>query len=426
MTHAVSPALVVQTVSALLYIALGAWVLTLRPRRLQTVLLGAFAVLFGLIYAPLDILLVLDLVESPSLVQALLQEPLGILASIVALWLVWAVPEPLEDQRLLGAALTIGFALVILHEAVWLASPLVYTGPFPQWIASSSYILGAGAAASALLLLAFRARPARNPDPSEVTQLAILGVALAAFGAFLSGSAVLRTAAAVTRGQALLAAEGALELLGWFVVAGLWGWNMLRANEDTVRIHRTVLLAILGLVTAGALYFAVFPGASPYQTAMRGVMRTVGVALLAYGILRHDLAGLDEKVEWGISRTTVAGVFVAVFFIVSEGAQVLFAGFAGSEWLGILAAGALLFALSPIQRVADHIAERAVPSTGRGPATGPEARYRTALEAALADGEVTRDEERFLAELADELGLPATRVLEIREDVEAREPPRGG
>lgn len=416
MTHAVSVGLLVATASAFLYIGLGAWVLRLESPRRQTTLLGAFAIAFGLLYAPLDILVILDVVQAPSLAQELLQTPMGVLVWFLALALVASTPTRLEDRRLLALGVGIGAAVAVLGAVTRFV--LYPPSGAVEVLLTLLDELGEVAMASALVLLPLRAAPSREPTRGDVTQLGILAVAFVTLIGFVEGlllvDFVAPQAVGDTWGGTFRALVFVDELL---LAAGLWGWNMIQAGDETVRIHRSVMLAILGLIAAGAIYQVSFPGTSPGSNVMRGVMRTLGVGLLAYGVLRHDLAGLDERVEWGVSKTTVAGAFVAVFFVVSEGAQVLFAGVVENELLGVLAAGALVFAISPLQRVADRFAAKAVPG-GAEAGEGVEGRYRDALETALADGGISADEERHLGRLAERLGITAERAQAIRERVE--------
>lgn len=423
MTHAVDVGLVVSLASGVLYLILGAWVLTLTPRRRQTTLLGSFLVLFGLVFAPTDVLVILDVVEPFDVLQLALQDPMAVLAAVAALGLAASVPRPVGDRRLLGVSLGVG----LLLSSAWTMAFLAVTtlqGP-GRSLHTARVLLAPAVTWAAFILLALRAAPSRDPSVEETTQLALLAAAFALFWAFVHGMDVVQAAGALATGSAPgLIVEGMGPVV-WLLVAALWGRNMVQAPPATARIHRATMLAILGMLAAGAVYRASFPGGPSYDNVALGVVRTLGVALLAYGILRHDLAGLDAKVEWTVSKTTVAGIFVAVFFIVSEGAQVLFAGFARSELLGIVAAGALLFVLSPIQRAADRIAERAVPGSPDGEGPGdPEALYRSTAARFLADGELTEDEEEMLAQLATRLGIDASRAFELRR--EARSDREGG
>lgn len=151
--------------------------------------------------------------------------------------------------------------------------------------------------------------------------------------------------------------------------------------------------------------------------------------LVTYGILRHQLFGIEVRLRFAISRSAVAAVFVTVFFVASEGAQILFG--AGNAWVGLLAAGALVFALAPLQRAAERLAERAVPVSTKsqmgaspiGAARG-EASYRKAVRLAMRDRRITREEEGHLHELARDLGIDGARahaiLVEVENEAEAR------
>ncbi len=108
----------------------------------------------------------------------------------------------------------------------------------------------------------------------------------------------------------------------------------------------------------------------------------------------------------------VVGSLVAVFFVVSEGAQTLFGAETGNEYYGIAAAGLLVLGIAPLQRFADRVAEKAVPRNLPGDTA--EAQYRMALRIALANGSLNREEERLLAELADRVGLSVSQVMDMR------------
>jgi hypothetical protein len=154
----------------------------------------------------------------------------------------------------------------------------------------------------------------------------------------------------------------------------------------------------------------------------------VGLALVvAYGILRRDLFTLDRKVHLALSKSTVAAVFLAVLFIVANIAQNYLGGKFGVV-VGGAAAGMLFFVIAPIQRVAERLAEKAVPVTAGATVVDrpgapnasqrAEQAYRAVLKRYLRDGVVSRDEERTLAHVAGELRIDAGRAFELREQAE--------
>lgn len=135
----------------------------------------------------------------------------------------------------------------------------------------------------------------------------------------------------------------------------------------------------------------------------------VFVLLLAYGMLRTQLFDIDIKLKWTLKRSTLVAAFVALFFVVSESAALFFGDRIG-PYLGILAAGALLFAIAPLQRIADRIADAAMPKvhdTAEYRTVRKHEVYQAAVESLLEDGEITEKDRRTLATLQDQLGLMA-------------------
>lgn len=148
------------------------------------------------------------------------------------------------------------------------------------------------------------------------------------------------------------------------------------------------------------------------------------VVVLAYAVLRLGMFGLDVKVRWTLRQSTIGAMFVAVFVVASELAQTLVSDTAG-PYLGVFAAGTLVFAMAPLQRVAERIATSAVPlaADASSAVTERTEAYRSAVAMALADGVLTRDEERHLAKLATALRLGHEEALTIREGVERARTP---
>jgi hypothetical protein len=107
------------------------------------------------------------------------------------------------------------------------------------------------------------------------------------------------------------------------------------------------------------------------------------VVLLAYGIASANVFDIDLKLKLTIQRGTVAALFVAVFFIVSEGAAAFLSDRFGTV-LGLLATGSLLFLIAPLQGWAERVSDAALPDVHDSP------EYRT-FRKLLIYGEAVRD-----------------------------------
>ncbi|HEV8359090.1 MAG TPA: hypothetical protein VGR28_01405 [Candidatus Thermoplasmatota archaeon] len=176
-------------------------------------------------------------------------------------------------------------------------------------------------------------------------------------------------------------------------------------------------LALLAIATASGLLLS---GEALRGFLVAGIWRFALPALGTYALLRHQLFGIDLKIKWTIKQSTVAGMFIGVFFIVSEGAQQVFSASIGPV-LGIVAAGALLFALAPLQHAAERVANTAMPTTrsvGEMTAQDKLDLYREQARAAWADGTLTADERRLLEIARQRLGLSRDQAGRIEDDVQ--------
>lgn len=173
------------------------------------------------------------------------------------------------------------------------------------------------------------------------------------------------------------------------------------------------ILALLPAVRDGAR------GASDFAVnVVGGIAFMAGLALLASALLRERLFDFDLKVKIGVKRGTIAAVFLAVFFVVSQLIQNVANAQLGYV-AGAVGSGLLLFALAPLQRAAERLSTAALP----GVVDSPEYRlvkkrevYRSAVETAMGDGFVTEKERTLLARLADQLGLTVSETLDIERD----------
>lgn len=164
-----------------------------------------------------------------------------------------------------------------------------------------------------------------------------------------------------------------------------------------------------------------------YDDILDGLLAFALPLVVAYALVKHQMFDIDLKIKWTIRSGTVAGAFVAVFLVAAQLAQNFF-GQAYGWALGGVTAGLLLFALGPIQRAAERVANAAMPHVQNTEEyrRGRKADcYKSAVAMALKDRVVTREEERTLALLADELGISSSRALELREEVERQMPPTG-
>lgn len=131
------------------------------------------------------------------------------------------------------------------------------------------------------------------------------------------------------------------------------------------------------------------------------------VPLIAYGILRTQLFDIDLRIRWTIKQSTVAAVFVAIFYLVSEGADRLLESEFGNI-AGLLASALLVFFLVPLQRFAERIASAAMPNTENTPEYAMFRKlqvYEAAVTEALPDGNISGRERELLVRLRDSLGI---------------------
>ena len=142
------------------------------------------------------------------------------------------------------------------------------------------------------------------------------------------------------------------------------------------------------------------------------------VPLVAYGVLRVQLFDIDLRIKRTLKRGTVAAAFVATFFIISE-----FAGnYLSSQFgtvLGVLATGALVFFLDPIQRAAEKFSDKAMPNTVDTPEYESFRKlqvYDSAVRAALEDGEISKRQRRVLDSMLESMGIDPNVAQRMEED----------
>lgn len=398
----------VDALSGFLVIGLGAFMLSVRPRTSATLAFAAFAFAFGGYFA---------IVNSFGLVHATI--PVALLrvarlawtiiaTSIVVLMVTFPHRLGASDRRLfilpgvLAAVLVAGAAQAFAARGVDENSIYGFTGNVAD-TAVLSYVA----------LLALRLR--REQEHEAQAQIGLTATGFALYYVYFPAFGLIR---------ALGTPDAALPtffVLARFAATLLVGLLFLYATVGPApRIARNTSLVLIAVATTGAMMAAFAP-----EWSVAGPVRIVMVLLIGYAIVRYRLLGIDVKLRFAISKSTIAAVFIAIFFIASEAAQQFFGDRFESGYLGILAAGALVFAIAPLSRVADRLAEKAVPLAGpvvavvAAGSAGKEEAYRAALRVALRDKRLSRDEEIGLAHLSDELGLTHKRARELWHEVEA-------
>lgn len=199
-----------------------------------------------------------------------------------------------------------------------------------------------------------------------------------------------------------------------------------RAARGSVSRKQGVAIAwAFGLRMSGyAIAIPLLDSATVLALALLETAVVLQAAVLVHAIVKNQLFDIDLKIKWTIRKGTVAAAFVGVFFVVSEGAQTFLSDQMG-PLAGLLAAGVLVFAMAPLQRVAERVSDMALPGvkdTAEYRTVRKREVYRAAVEGALEDGAVSDRERAMLARLADQLGLGPLEMHDIER--EAREAAR--
>lgn len=356
--------------------------------------------------------------ETPPAFTAIVFVPMQVVASCGLIALAILLPTR-WDGRHRGIAIAIGVGAIglTITEAVVIGYAhlaLIAAAVGPAW---TIVIYVTQSFVNVSFLVAAFAFPARARSLPIAQAAGARTLAILALGIVLLSAGSVNLVAAAARGEVPL-----IRML--LVLPQFFGplllWIPARSSAHGT-LGRNVVLAMV------AIYLAAFLTG----TAATGyaIGRVLGALVLAYAVLRGQIEGLDLKVRFAISKSTIAAVFIAVFFLASEIAQQFFGATFGSAYVGIAAAGMLVFALAPLQRAAERLAERAVPISAPAPpapAASPagarderEQAFRRAVRLALRDRELTREEERHLLDLAHHLGIAPLRAGEIQDEIAA-------
>ncbi len=191
------------------------------------------------------------------------------------------------------------------------------------------------------------------------------------------------------------------------VVAAFLAW--LRAESDSVQRRRagTYLLAFgvhdlafllitfmeilgsSGLISMTALY-------GWYVAGISGLL-FLFLPLVTYAMLTGRVAGVENKFRIGISSTATGAVIAGLFIVVVESVEAIFD--IRNTAMSVTAAVGLAFAFRPIQGLTEKAVLRLLPASKASVED-----YKRAVESALSDGTITKQEQRVLDDLRARMG----------------------
>lgn len=364
----------------------------------------------------------------------------GAVALVAAVFIHRTAPDPRVRRRV--PVLLFFEALMVLSSGagvlLWLVSErLAWAGGLFHYLNDclllATYLPAVAVVVDSPLVRPFR----RGPGLWLVVALGVGGAVLALLrpGLFVGDPALVevwgRPVMAVAPGPAwpwiaiLLSAS-----YTWGLLATVLHW--VRADNPVDRRRSGALSLAFGtrdLFWAGVFLFVALrpdtPAGFVYQLVqLSAVALAAYVVLMAYGIASAHLFDIDLRVKWTLEKGTVAAIFVAVFFVVSEGAASILSDRLGTV-VGLLATGGLVFLLAPLQRASEALVGAAMPAV----ADTPEYRefrkeqiYAEAVSEALQDGVIPPVGRAILDRLRQTLELDAAAARELEAELMAPRP----
>lgn len=375
----------------------------------------------------------------------------GIVAAVVAWLMAWFIYRAIPDRALAwrtavlmfveGAAVLtsgVGVALLLTSPGAYRIAVLVHFGV--DWLFVALYLPFLARALDLRILRLFKTRLA------EIA-LVLAGLAGAVSVAFVpwwyigdvrAVAGPLRWSYAPGPVWSYLAGSLGLIFIGGFLLS-LFAWRRARAELSRRRARAfSLAFGIRALVWGGIYLLAALASARLTPDMFFLLLQVYALTLLAYvvlvsyGVLTTQLFDIDLKIRWTVRQSTVAAAFFAVFFFVSEGVQTFLSAQLGN-FLGVAAAALLVFFIAPLRRVADRVADFAVP--GARSSSDYEAFrklqvYHAALEGVYSDNQITAKERLILQRLADAMDIADADAERLEQDmrrtgVEARPAARG-
>lgn len=300
-----------------------------------------------------------------------------------------------------------------------------------DWLVLAVYLPAVAAAIDSPLLRPFRRGPAL-----ALPILVGAGGALAVLGFPESFLVDLPPSTPPRFGSPFFPVAGPAQQVGWSLltvsytyglVATLVSWRQAGTSLSRRRAGALSLafgardLAFGGVFLYAAFFFDGTIGSFFVAVQLMAWALLVYVAMTAYGIAVYHLFDIELRIKWTLERSTMAAAFIAVFFVVSEGAATILSDRLGTL-AGLLATGLLVFALAPLQRSAERLADIAMPAVQDTPEYRAYRQlqiYGEALTDARSGGPITPVGRLALEKLRDSLGLDAEEAAELEAKLES-------
>lgn len=423
----VKAGLTIDIASGVIFLLLGLLVAIVRPRRPLNLWFALFASGFGLFWI---------FVNFPNLGWA--NKTTAVVTSLGALmWVVGVIfvglryPQPLRGtaRRAIRLPALVAASHTLFHAA--LAIVFLRTNP-GAGIDLPGYRVEINPATNSLwapafsgiwfLLFMMATRFGRQVNPRDGQAIRMVTWAFLAFNSISIGVSL---AQAIQMPPELQEYSNSFRLAAGFDVVltlllmAVWARTARIAPSGLRRgaagiAAATALLMLLGVAFAFATNVD-----HATNLGLQGLARLFGVAVLAYAILRLQLFDIEIKLRWGINRSALVLVFLAVFFVVDQLIEAI-AGEALGTIAGAVASGLLLFALHPLQKMTERIGAAALPHAraddNKYILRRKRETYRNAYATAWADGNLTAKDQRMLQQVRDALGLPDKDIVAIERD----------
>jgi hypothetical protein len=207
-------------------------------------------------------------------------------------------------------------------------------------------------------------------------------------------------------------------VFGFALIASIHAWSV-ASGEGRTRARAFVMAFGIrdicwGFVYGSAIlaiwnntYLVVDPEAAGPAYIIYALGTLLAVPLIAYGILRAKLFDIDLRIRWTIKQSTLAGIFVALVYLISEGAESFLSAELGNV-AGLIASAFVVFFLAPLQRFSERVASAAMPNTENTPeyiAYRKMQVYEAAIVEAQEEGGITEKERALLNRLRESLGI---------------------